>query len=405
MSLRNGVARRTLITVVVGLVLVLGAGLPADAVAPDTGFSGGWVQVKQPRPNRAAGVATDRRLTFALLSTDSSEGLLLRCYTPAGTPCGRFGGGDGTVTGRDLGYRQAGPIGVTVDHHRRVLVVLGGPTYDSCRVVRLLPDGRLDRHFGRGGTTLVGGSSAMAVTVDGRDRTVVAGSRGMGPTNSDLSVVRLTTGGALDRTFGRRGRATFSVNKTEWFTSVTTDAANRVVAAGITTPFPGTARTRAVVARFTIAGRLDRTFSRNGWLTTGDPGHASSATGVGATRRGVAVGLYTDRSNAAGLAMLTARGSVSRVTVRQCPARCGLTVSTWSRGRLLLTGWVGAGRLALGTLAPSGRLHVAGLRTVPHGATGTSLAPRHDGIVMVAGTSSDDLDESLDFSVVAAARP
>lgn len=89
----------------------------------------------------------------------------------------------------------------------------------KARVTRLLPDGRPDRTFGRGGSTeirfgLYGYGTAVALAANGD--VLLAGNRIDDPDNTyltefDLGVARLKPDGAPDRTFGHRGAKIFRV--------------------------------------------------------------------------------------------------------------------------------------------------------------------------------------------------
>jgi uncharacterized delta-60 repeat protein len=91
-------------------------------------------------------------------------------------------------------------------------IVLAGSARGVLSVVRLLPDGRLDRGFGRGGRVAVrlgGPSEATAVAVrDGR--IWVAGWSGKGRRSGNV-LLRLTARGRLDRSFAKRGIARIRV--------------------------------------------------------------------------------------------------------------------------------------------------------------------------------------------------
>jgi uncharacterized delta-60 repeat protein len=83
----------------------------------------------------------------------------------------------------------------------------------KARVTRLLPDGRLDRTFGRDGSTeirfgLYGDGTSVALAANGD--ILLVGNRVDDPRNTyvtefDLGVARLKPNGAPDRTFGHRG--------------------------------------------------------------------------------------------------------------------------------------------------------------------------------------------------------
>lgn len=77
-------------------------------------------------------------------------------------------------------------------------------------VVRGGRNGRLDRSFGRRGSTLItlrGGAVANDVLIGSAGRPVVIGQAGRSDDSYDFATVRLQRNGALDRTFGHNGAA------------------------------------------------------------------------------------------------------------------------------------------------------------------------------------------------------
>ena len=88
------------------------------------------------------------------------------------------------------------------------------PRSEALAVMRLLPNGEKDRSFGRDGLVVkrIGRRSyASALAVQGR-RIVVAG-RSMGHAEVRETLLRLLPDGRLDRTFGRRGIASSRVSR------------------------------------------------------------------------------------------------------------------------------------------------------------------------------------------------
>jgi uncharacterized delta-60 repeat protein len=142
------------------------------------------------------------------------------------------------------------------------IVVASTATGSSIRLARYLPNGRLDRSFGSGGTvtaSIGGGVEANAVAVDGRGRIVVGGlirtERGIG----GGFVARFLPDGALDTSFGSGGFASaFSAGSA--FNAVAFDHHGRIVAAG----FSNAGRSQFAVARFTRDGSLDSGFGSGG---------------------------------------------------------------------------------------------------------------------------------------------
>jgi uncharacterized delta-60 repeat protein len=102
--------------------------------------------------------------------------------------------------------REAKALAVAVDRGGRIVLV--GRTHRTGRpvVVRLLPDGRLDRRFGRGGRLGLGIPYAEVASIaiqPGGGILVAAGPRRAGP--GWTALVRLNRDGTRDLSFGKRG--------------------------------------------------------------------------------------------------------------------------------------------------------------------------------------------------------
>ena len=185
-----------------------------------------------------------------------------------------FGFGSAT----DQGYA------VVVDSQDRV-VVAGGASNGSNNdfaVARYTSAGVLDTSFGTGGklTTAIGSGheDGYAVAVDSQDRVVVAGYSYNG-SDYDFAVVRYTSAGVLDTSFSADGIVTtdFDQQVDEFGLAVAVDSDDRVVVAGAS--FNGSDDDFAVV-RYTSSGVLDATFGAGGKVTTAIGSGNASGLGV-----------------------------------------------------------------------------------------------------------------------------
>src|SRR2546427_290790 len=123
-----------------------------------------------------------------------------------------------------------------------------------------------DTTFGSGGkvTTAIGAGDEFgcAVAIDSSGRIVVAGASYNG-TNHDDAAVRYTTSGSLDTTFGSGGKVTTAIGGgDEWGSAVAIDGSGRIVVAG--TSDNGTGNDDFAVVRYTTSGSLDTTFGSGG---------------------------------------------------------------------------------------------------------------------------------------------
>jgi uncharacterized delta-60 repeat protein len=173
-----------------------------------------------------------------------------------------------------------------------------GVTYrasNTAAIARVRPDGSLDRIASLAGVDWdAAGVSAMSLD-KARGRLYLAGSMPRGPNARDnvMYVAGVRTDDlagdqpyvALDSRFGKRGlaRANFPGTPQDGAASVISDRRGRVVLAGaatdeapraVSTPPP---RSRAALARFTPAGKLDRRFGQHGLVRVRFPYRQSVA--------------------------------------------------------------------------------------------------------------------------------
>jgi uncharacterized delta-60 repeat protein len=200
-------------------------------------------------------------------------------YTASGALDTTFGGrGAGGKVATAVGY-SAAATAVALDASGRIVVTgwsqaTSGAARDVA-VLRYTASGTLDVLFGSSGkvTTAVGPGSdtGYAVAIDGSGRIVIGGSASNG-NNDDVAVLRYTTSGALDTTFGTGGKVTTAVGPgNDVGRALRLDDVGRIVVAGSASN--GTDDDVAVL-RYTTSGALDTTFGGTGKVTT--------ALGVGA---------------------------------------------------------------------------------------------------------------------------
>jgi len=123
---------------------------------------------------------------------------------------------------------------VTIDRRGRIIAVSGAGASGS--VIRLRPDGRLDRSFSADGKQLVGTITPQSVSVDEKNRIILVGAReGLG--DPIANIVRLRPNGRMDGAFNGY------VGKMAELTDHFLDSRGRIVAGGSVT------RLRVGVAR------------------------------------------------------------------------------------------------------------------------------------------------------------
>lgn len=218
---------------------LLPAGADAAAGSLDRSFSGnGRLTVRTAPPQRSERFAITRLAPIRMASAPgpkgdlyATNGLRLLRYRADGRARRSFGG-NGRVAipvAAGTGFRLAG---LEVDSRGRALVAgsvsptpAPEPPRSSLVVYRFLPDGRLDRGFGKGGVATIahsplgdGALEATGLAIDSKERPVLTGFAsgeaaacpgGFPPDRivypNRTFVLRLTSAGATDPTFGSAG--------------------------------------------------------------------------------------------------------------------------------------------------------------------------------------------------------
>jgi uncharacterized delta-60 repeat protein len=247
-------------------------------------------------------------------------------------------------------------------------------------------------------------SSAVATVVDGSDRTVVAGSTYNGNTGgmSDFAVARYTPTGVLDPSFGGGdGLVDVDIGDADFASAVALDASGRIVVAGSTNPDISTPSQFAVL-RLTSAGVVDTSFGGDGIVTTDvGPDGADTANGVAidgngrivlaGTSQGAAdVDFAVVRYTAAGLLDTAGFGGGDGiVTTDVGNADQGNAVAIDGTGRIVVGGTANAG-------SPQGHFDFAVLRYTTGGVLDTAGFGGGDGVVTTdVGADTSDAGNAV----------
>jgi uncharacterized delta-60 repeat protein len=217
---------------------------------------------------------------------DCGDKLAVASYLPSGSVDRHFGEGGVVITEFPRGFPEALAVALQRDGS---LVVGGGFFGDlsphdrreavsdtAILAVRYDARGRLDRRFGRHGVVLVRvpslsgapvAASEVAIQADGK---IVLGESAFFTTRADgFRLLRLNADGALDPGFGERGITPVTLSRTSPCCSqlgaLVPLPDGRILAAGQDSE----ATRRAVVARFTASGSLDRSFDGDGIVQVG----------------------------------------------------------------------------------------------------------------------------------------
>jgi uncharacterized delta-60 repeat protein len=186
----------------------------------------------------------------------------------------------GIAAGREERSRSVDqPAALAVGRNGTLLVagVSGRHWAGDFTLVRYTSGGRLDRSFGQGGklVTRFGGqdfAAASSLAISPGGKVVVGGWAHFPPKLSTTAVVRYTPAGKLDRAFGRNGKLLITSGPSANALAIQADG--KLVVAG-------SGGGGFALARYTQRGRLDRSFGRGGKVVT-PFGRASSSANVNA---------------------------------------------------------------------------------------------------------------------------
>jgi len=250
------------LSLLLALITSVATAAPGDL---DTSFgSGGKVLTS------VAGV-DDRGYAVALQSDGmivvaghSDNHFAVARFTSTGALDASFGSGGKVITsitgGTDFGY------GVAVQSDGKIVVTGTGNTSSVIGLVRYTSSGALDASFGSGGivTTAIGTNAFNAgysLVLQSDGKILVAGASG--GSDNDFALVRYTASGVLDASFGNGGIVTTPIRSGSGDTaqSVALQSDGKIVVAGASSG-------DFAVVRYASTGALDTTFGTNGIVTT-----------------------------------------------------------------------------------------------------------------------------------------
>jgi uncharacterized delta-60 repeat protein len=165
------------------------------------------------------------RIVFTACGEPEGEGpptpavfAVLRLKTD-GSRSPSFGEPGGAPGERRIGWGKRSPCPRSIAIDRRQRIVVAGSYSTEMLAARLLPkDGALDRSFGRDGRARIdlfpSDASLGGIAIDGRERVLLAGhidplDRRSSASPDRFALARLRADGRLDRRFGHRGKIAF----------------------------------------------------------------------------------------------------------------------------------------------------------------------------------------------------
>ena len=226
----------------------------------------------------------------------TSPKVMLVRWTPSGALDATFGTA-GVVTGPTVsGASNSLGRAVAIEPNGQIVVVgtatdPSGTATDGILVERYNANGSLDTSFGSGGSWVGGGfGSGYAVALQPNGDIVAAGSEQISAV-SYTTVVRLTSAGAPDSSFGKGGTDVIDLGTNSELLAAALQSNGDIVVAG--QQIPNGESTNSVIARLTPSGALDPTFAGTGaYVNEYNPGGAySSFTGLAIQSNGDIVGV------------------------------------------------------------------------------------------------------------------
>jgi uncharacterized delta-60 repeat protein len=189
-------------------------------------------------------------------------------YNSNGEIDSTFGKNGITSTHIGLYYNIAYSIAIQKDEK----IILAGEANDSIfsdfTLVRYNSDGSLDNSFGIGGIVRIALSEtydyARSVVLQSDEKIVVSGTAQNGLSNENIALVRYTTEGSLDSTFGSNGVVITDIS-IEFANSVVLQPDNKIIVAG---SYTSSTIYDFASLRYNADGSLDNSFGRNGLITT-----------------------------------------------------------------------------------------------------------------------------------------
>lgn len=240
-------------------------------------------------PSAVAVQPSDGKIVVAGYCSEPG-GFILR-FNANGTPDTAFGmGGQLVITSHPNGSVRAFR-GLALDSLERIVVAGDGeapPGDGKFLAMRFGADGTLDATFGAGGAAFVNvvpdsDEWCFDMTLSSSDQAVMAGSYKPSPGSPDhVALVRLTSAGAADPTFGTAGVVTTTLGNYERAWSALIQPDGRIVAVGLAGIDGNPSTNDFLVARYSPSGVPDASFGTNGVVRTdiGAAGAQDEALGV-----------------------------------------------------------------------------------------------------------------------------
>jgi len=299
---------------------------------------------------------------------------------------------------------QSGAFAVTTDSLGRIIITgfVVSSGVESLIVARYGVTGSLDATFGTGGVLTVSvGSAAMgnAIIIDGSGNILVAGEANISGALNAL-VIRVTSSGVLDSTFGTGGIVTQVVGNSSSLNSIAIDSSGNIVVAGISS----TAMSNNFLGmRFTSSGSLDTTFNSTGYVTNAfmsSTVNAANAVAITSINGVLLAGVFSNSgANNIGMSQYTTAGALDStfgsggLLTDTLGMQSGINDGVFDTSGRLVAAISSDNHIAVGRYNSNGTVDGSFASTGKYALTigsvdlAASLALQTDGKIVVAGTS------------------
>jgi uncharacterized delta-60 repeat protein len=237
----------------------------------DRSFGTGGTVANRWGPVTGVALQSDDKIVVAGAAShpERTADLAVARYLPDGRLDTDFGTGGNVVTDFGSGSGSAAAIAIRADGK----IVVAGSIRGRIALARYMVDGRFDASFGRDGKVVadfgpIWGDSAQAVVIQDDGKIVAGGSHApedqSEPIDEFLALVRYTSDGTLDSSFGTGGKV---LNKSVGpVDGLVLQRDGKLVATAKRSPL-GEVTHRPVLTRYTADGRLDRGFGNRGHVS------------------------------------------------------------------------------------------------------------------------------------------
>ena len=226
-------------------------------------------------------------------------------YNPNGTLDASFSGDGKQTTAIGFGSRATG---VAILANGKIVAVGSGGVSPGFALVRYNLNGTLDTTFsgdGKQTTAFANSDGATGVAIQPTGKIVAVGNGG---SSRDFALARYNPNGLLDTSFSGDGKQTTDFGGSDGATGVAAQENGRIVVVGRAATISGP---DFALARYNPNGLLDTSFSGDGKQTTGFAGGAGGASGVVLQGDGKVVAVGSAPAQGGGPAFALARYTVN----------------------------------------------------------------------------------------------